>query len=48
LAIDEFGLEVVEGLIIELELPFERPIGHATATLEHRHRLIQNLLEGHG
>jgi hypothetical protein len=48
LGLNEFSLQVLEGVIIELELPFERAIGHAATALEHRHRVIENLLEGHG
>jgi hypothetical protein len=48
LGIDEFRLEILEGVIIEIELPLERAIGHATSTLEHGQGLVQNLLEGHG
>src|SRR5262249_5936575 len=41
-------LQVFEGLIIELELPFERAIGHPTSTLQHGQGLVHNFLEGHG
>jgi ABC transporter substrate binding protein len=44
LGIDEFHLEIFEGVIIEIELPFERAVGDATATLEHCPRMIENLL----
>jgi len=43
---DDLPREVVEGVIIELELPFERAIGHAAATLQDGHGLIHNVLEG--
>ena len=48
LGLDEFHLEIFEGVLLEMELPFERTVGDATATLEHIPRVIQNLLEGHG
>jgi hypothetical protein len=48
LRFDELDLQVFEGLIIELELPFERAIGHSTSTLQHGQGLIHNFLEGHG
>jgi hypothetical protein len=48
LRFDELGLQVLEGLIIELELPLQGAIGHAASTVEHGQRLVHNLLEGHG
>jgi hypothetical protein len=48
LCVQEFVLEVLEGILIQVELPFECLIGHAASPLEHRPRLIENLLEGHG
>jgi hypothetical protein len=30
------------------ELPFERPVGHAAAPLEHGQRVIEKFFEGHG
>jgi hypothetical protein len=29
-------------------LSFERAIGHTASTLQHRHRLVENFLKGHG
>jgi hypothetical protein len=46
--IEEFILQIIKGLFIELELPFEGAIGHTASALEHRNRLFQHLLEGHG
>src|SRR5215216_3976202 len=46
--VQQFVLEVLKGVIIQGELPFERPIGHAASPLEHRNHVIENLLEGHG
>jgi hypothetical protein len=48
LRLDHLRLQILEGLIIEVELSFERAISHAVSTLEHGNRLIHNLLEGHG
>ena len=45
--VQEFRLEVLEGVIVHVELPFERAIGHAASPLEHRKHGIENLLEGH-
>ena len=47
LGLDELDLEIVEGVIVQVELPFERAIGHAASTLEHGQGLVHNLLEGH-
>ena len=46
--VQEFVLEIFEGVIIQGELPFERAIGDAAAPLEHGNYVIENLLEGHG
>ena len=35
-------------VLIELELAFEGPIGHAAPALEHGQRVVHNLLERHG
>jgi hypothetical protein len=45
--IEKFVLEILEGVIIQVELPFEHAIGHAASPLEQGSRVIQNLLEGH-
>jgi hypothetical protein len=47
LGLDELDLEIVEGVIVQVELPFERAIGHAASTVEHGQGLVHNLLEGH-
>src|SRR5262249_25648159 len=46
--VQEFVLEILEGIIIQVELPFERAIGHAASPLEQGNRLIESLLKGHG
>jgi hypothetical protein len=43
LAVNEFLLEVFQGVIIELELPFEGAIGDASAALEHGYRVVEDL-----
>jgi hypothetical protein len=48
LRLDKLDLQVFEGLIIELELPFERAIGHPAAALEHGDSVVKDLLKGHG
>jgi hypothetical protein len=47
LAFDEFNRQVFQRRVVELELPLEGAVGHPTAALEHRHRVVQNLLKGH-
>ena len=48
LAVNEFVLEGLEVLVIELEVQLEGPIGQASPPLQHGHRLVQHLLKGHG
>jgi hypothetical protein len=45
--VQKFVLEVLEGISIQVELPFECLISHTAAPLEHRPHLIENLLKGH-
>jgi hypothetical protein len=47
LALDEFIRQVVEGVVIEVKLPFERPVGQASTTLEHLDGLVQDVVEVH-
>jgi hypothetical protein len=47
LGLNELDFEIVEGVIVQVELPFERAIGYAASPLEHGQGLIHNLLEGH-
>jgi hypothetical protein len=42
LTVDEFNLEVLKGLVIELELPLERAIGDTTALAQQRAYLIHH------
>src|SRR5262245_38914346 len=46
-AIEEFVLEIIEGVLIQLKLPLEGAIGHPATPLQHGHRLVQYLLKGH-
>jgi hypothetical protein len=48
LPVGDLGLQVLKGVIIELELPSERAIGDAASTLDHTQGLVQNFLKGHG
>jgi hypothetical protein len=48
LRFDKLDLQILEDLIIELELPFERTIGYPASTLQHSQGLVHNFLEGHG
>ena len=45
---NDFDLQVLQDVIIEIELPFERAIGHASAALEQGNSLVQQLFKGHG
>src|SRR5262249_34194090 len=47
LALDEFILQIVERCLLQLELPLEGAVGQAPPALEHRDRLVENLLKGH-
>jgi hypothetical protein len=47
LALDEFGFHIFQIRVIELELPLEGAIGQAPPALEHRYRLVEDLLKGH-
>ena len=38
---------ILQGRIVELKLPLEGAVGQASATLEHGHRLVEDLLKGH-
>ena len=46
--LDEFELYILDIRLVQVELAFERPIRHPTLALEQGHRLVQDLLEGHG
>jgi hypothetical protein len=46
--VQEFVLERLQVVVVQTELQLEGAIGHAASALEHRRRLIEHLLEGHG
>ena len=46
--LDEFELDILDIRLVQVELAFERPIRQPTLALEQGHRLVENLLEGHG
>ena len=46
--VENFVLERLQVVVVQTELQREGTIGHAASALEHRQRLIENLLEGHG
>jgi hypothetical protein len=39
--VEEFGLEILQGRLVQLELPLERPIGDPSALAKQRHHLIE-------
>jgi hypothetical protein len=43
----EFFFQVIEVVIIEIKLPFQRPIAHPSSALEDVDRLLKNLFKGH-
>jgi hypothetical protein len=45
--LNEFGFQIVEGSVIEMKLALEGTIRHPASTLEHHHRLLENLLKSH-
>jgi hypothetical protein len=47
LALDDFGFQIFQIRIVELELPLEGAIGQAPPALEHGYRLVEDLLKGH-
>jgi hypothetical protein len=47
LAVNELLLEIFQGVIIELELPFEGAISDTSAALEHSYGVIEDLLKVH-
>ena len=47
LPLDEFGFQICQIRVIELELPLEGAIGQAPPALEHGYRLVEDLLKGH-
>jgi hypothetical protein len=47
LAFDEFGFQIFQIYVIEIELPLEGAIGQAPPALEHSYRLIEDLLKSH-
>ena len=46
--VENFVLERLQVVVVQTELQLEGAIGHAASALEHRHCLIEHLLEGHG
>jgi hypothetical protein len=44
---DDFGSEILEIGVVELKLALESTIRHTAPALEHRDRLVENLLKGH-
>ena len=47
LALDEFGFQIFQIGVIELELPLEGAVGQAPAAPEHGYRLVEDSLKGH-
>jgi hypothetical protein len=47
LTLDEFGCQICQIRVIELELPLEGAIGQAPPALEHGYRPVEDLLKSH-
>src|SRR5262249_55083291 len=47
LALNEFMRQIVQGRVVELELPHEGAVGQAPVSLEHGNRMVKNHLKGH-
>src|SRR5262249_34922003 len=47
LSLDEFGCQIFQIRLIEIELPLEGAIGQAPPALEHGQRFVENLFKGH-
>jgi len=45
--LDDFGCEILEVGVVELKLALEGTIRHTPPALEHRDRLVENVLKGH-
>jgi hypothetical protein len=45
---EEFVLQRLQLVLIQLELEPERPVRHPPSTLEQSDRLVEDLLKGHG
>jgi hypothetical protein len=45
--LDDFGGEILEVGIVELQLALEGTVRHTAPTLEHGYRLVEHLLKGH-
>jgi hypothetical protein len=48
MGIEEFVLQIGEGVLIELKFALECPIGHAAPPPQEVHHLVQDLVEPHG
>jgi len=48
LAVHQLFLQVFKRIVVQSELAFERPIGHATSLAQERNRLIDHTVKAHG
>jgi hypothetical protein len=47
LGLDDLGFEIFEDIVVEIELPFERPVGHTSSALEDGKNLVEYVIEIH-
>jgi hypothetical protein len=47
LCLDDLFLEILKISVIQVELPFQRPIGYPPLALEQRTHLLHNLVKFH-
>jgi hypothetical protein len=47
LGLDDLGFEIFEEIVVEIELPFERPVGHTSSALEDGKNLVEYVIEIH-
>jgi hypothetical protein len=47
LGLDDFGFEIFEEIVVEVELPLERPVSHTPAALKYGENLVEYCIEIH-
>jgi hypothetical protein len=47
LSFDNLSFEIVEEIVVEIELPLERSVGHTPSALEYGENLVEYFIEVH-